>query len=85
MIRHSMQTYRPYCDISCTAEGYYNYMLSKTSPEKKKKGIQELNFIKKQMDNTYEVVKNYDKLAQNKLLTKGADSCSVMQFEDIGT
>jgi len=85
LVRHEMKAYRPFCAIACSGEQYYEELLNKTPAEQKKVGIQELNFLKKQMDNAYEVIKGFDKLAANKLLTKGADSCAVLNFEDIGT
>lgn len=80
-----MRAYRPYCEIACNGEQFYTALLNKTSSEQKKQGIQNLNFMKKQIENSYEVVKGFDKLASNKLLTKGLESCAMLQFEDIGT
>jgi len=59
--------------------------LSKISGDVKTRGIPDLDFLNKQLDNAMYTVKNYDNLASNKLLTKGANSCAILSFEEIGT
>lgn len=55
------------------------------SGDVKKRGIPDLDFLNKQLGLALFSVKNYDNLANNKLLLKGDDSCVVLSFEDIGT
>jgi len=59
--------------------------LNKISGEVKTRGVPDLDFLHKQLDNAMYSVKNYDNLNSNKLLIKGANSCAILSFEEIGT
>jgi len=85
LIKHNLETLIPKCSIICTIDEYYEDLLSNVTVDQRKYGIEFLDFTKKKLDNAYKMVGRYDDLAQKKLLTKGANSCGIISFEDIGT